>query len=240
MFDVIPEVSFQVLEVNGRYHTIFHFSGLKKLHSNEITAFFQVTLSSQNQTSITDSYGLTTEIISTSDIGKVAVTESVETTTTTTTKTTTTIRLSPSVEQKEVVKTIEPKIVSVDNKSDDSSSRETSPKGDEDNVDMQNSAQSSESAVQNGNINITQAAKSSENKVIVIGSDGKQTSGLMNIQSVCPSTAKPGTTFVVLNKEGAQMKISLAPKKMENTEKTEENKEEQENGQQSKWIFMFM
>lgn len=213
---------------------------LKKLSSYKISAFFQVAVSSQNQTSITDSYGITTEIISTSDIGKVAVTESVETTTTTTTKTTTTVRLSPSIEQKEIVKTIEPKIVSVENKSDNSVSRETSPKGEENNVDMQNLVQTSESARQNGSINTTPAAKSSENKVIVIGSDGKQTSGLMNIQSVCPSTTKPGTTFVVLNKEGAQMKISLAPKKIENTEKTEENKEEQENGQQSKWIFMFM
>jgi hypothetical protein len=175
---------------------------------------------------VTDSYGITTEIITTSDIGKVEVTETVETTTTTTTITSKSISVSPSGDH--VVKTIEPRIVSAEIKTgEQSNSREPTP-----NKDI---SPNSDTSQQNGNINSTQAAKG-DNKVIVIGSDGKQMPGIMNIQSVCPNTSKPGTTFVLLNKEGSQMKISLAPRKSENAEKSEE--EEQENGQQSKNLFL--
>ena len=176
---------------------------------------------------MTDSHGITTEIITTSDIGKVEVTETVETTTTTTTVTTKTVSVSPTVDH--IVKSIEPRIVKTDSKTDEEQkSREPTP-----NKDSNSSSPNSDSTQQNGNINTSQAAKV-ENKVIVIGSDGKQTPGIMNIQSVCPNTSKPGTTFVLLNKEGAQMKISLAPKKTENSEKSDDSKEEQENGQPSK------
>ncbi|XP_053392915.1 nucleosome-remodeling factor subunit BPTF-like [Mercenaria mercenaria] len=196
------------------------------------TSTESVTASSQNVTTVTDSYGITTEIISTSDIGKVALTETVETTTIATTITTKTVSVSPPRDV--VVKTIEPMIVGNDNKPEEQqTSREPSPNGDENSTEVKTSSnQNVDSSQQNGNINTSQAAKPTENKVIVIGSDGKQTPGIMNIQSVCPSTAKSGTTFVLLNKEGAQMKISLTPRKTESAEKIEDSKEEQENGQQ--------
>lgn len=190
---------------------------------------------SLNQTTITNSFGITTELISTSDIGKVTVTESVQTTTTTTTNTATMIRVTPSDDHREVIKTIEPKVVVNDNNQEAESSRETTPNGDTGNtLDVQSSpTQNSDCSKQNGTVStVNETTTKPENKVIVIGSDGKQTPGLMNIQSVCPSTAKTGTTFVLLNKEGTQMKISLAPRKPpENVDKTEESKEEQENGQ---------
>lgn len=182
---------------------------------------------SQNHVTVTDSSSVTTEIISTSDIGTVALVENVETTTTTTTKTTTTVQVSPTVEDKGTVKTIEPGVV-VGTKQDGDTSRESSPN---ENVQEENiQTQTNDSSQQNGE----NTSQKSESKVIVLGSDGKQSSGIMNIQSVCPSNTKSGTTFVLLNKEGAQMKISLAPKKSESTEKTDDNKQEQENGQQSK------
>ncbi|KAL4240135.1 hypothetical protein ACF0H5_000929 [Mactra antiquata] len=181
-----------------------------------------ITSTSQNRVSSSDSSNITTEIISTSDLGTVKVTENIETITTTTTNTTTTVQISPTVEDKGLVKTIEPRIV-IGNKRDGSKSRESSP-----NADDCVQSQTNDSAKQNGDSNSTQK---SDSKVIVVGSDGKQSSGIMNIQSVCPNNSKSGTTFVLLNKEGAQMKISLAPKKSESTEKNDENKQEQENGQ---------
>ncbi|XP_052262825.1 nucleosome-remodeling factor subunit BPTF-like isoform X2 [Dreissena polymorpha] len=144
-----------------------------------------------------ESSNVTTEIISTSDLGTVSAIETVETTTTTTTKTTTSLRITPSPD-KEVVKTIEPGLVKSNEERSDSSG--------------------------------TQMAKSSENKVIVIGSDGKQTPGIMNIQSVCPSN-KSGTTFVLLNKEGSQMKISLSQKSME--DKNDESRNDGDSSSQT-------
>lgn len=148
-----------------------------------------------------ESSNVTTEIISTSDLGTVSAVETVETTTTTTTKTTTSVRITPSPD-KEVVRTIEPGLV----KSNEDRSDSTGP----------------------------QVAKSSENKVIVIGSDGKQTPGIMNIQSVCPSN-KSGTTFVLLNKEGSQMKISLTPKSMD--DKNDESRNDGDNSLQSMYLL---
>lgn len=163
--------------------------------------------------SATDSTTRTTEIISMSDIGTVSTVETVETTTTISTKTTTTVHVSSSPD-KEVVRTIEPKVVVTNSKKLDET-RETSPADKKNNQVLDNDKNESDGA-----------GKVKENKVIVIGSDGKQTSGLMNIQSVCP-TSKSGTTLVVLNKEGNQMKISLAPRKNDSEEK-EENKNENE------------
>ena len=62
----------------------------------------------------------------------------------------------------------------------------------------------------------------------------------MNIQSVCPNTKSgesKGTTFVVLNKDGGQMKISLAAKNPETLDSKDEQKNESENGQGSGKYF---
>ncbi|XP_052763553.1 nucleosome-remodeling factor subunit NURF301-like isoform X2 [Mya arenaria] len=162
-----------------------------------------------------DSTNMTTEIISTSDLGVVSAVETVETTTTTTTTTKSTIRITPSPD-KEVVKTIEPGLMTSGRKSEERS--ESVNKGD--NSHSTHNGDSSQSSEPKWPV------LSKESKVIVVGGDGKQGQGLMNIQSVCPNS-KPGTTFVLLNKEGNQMKISLAPKKDE----TDENKTEEENMQ---------
>ncbi|WAQ96933.1 NU301-like protein [Mya arenaria] len=155
------------------------------------------------------------QIISTSDLGVVSAVETVETTTTTTTTTKSTIRITPSPD-KEVVKTIEPGLMTSGRKSEERS--ESVNKGD--NSHSTHNGDSSQSSEPKWPV------LSKESKVIVVGGDGKQGQGLMNIQSVCPNS-KPGTTFVLLNKEGNQMKISLAPKKDE----TDENKTEEENMQ---------
>jgi len=159
-----------------------------------------------------ESSSVTTEIISTSDLGTVSAVETVETTTTTTTSTKSTIRITPSPDR-DIVKTIEPGLVTA-RKSEDSK------------TDLQGS--------QNGMVSSGSETpeKPKDNKIIVVGSEAKPGSGLMNIQSVCPAN-KPGTTFVLLNKEGNQMKISLASKKDENTD---DSRADGENSNQCKLI----
>lgn len=146
----------------------------------------------------------TTEIISMSDIGTVSAVETVETSTTVTTKTTTTIHVTKSPDT-EVVKTIEPRVVTSTAKKLEANSKEGSPED-------KNSSFNNE---KNGN------------------GDKQTKSELMNIQSVCP-TSKPAT-FVVLNRQGKQMKISLAPRNTDTEDKTEE-KSENDGPSQGKWL----
>ena len=153
----------------------------------------------------------TTEIISMSDIGSVSSVETVETTTTINTKTTTTIHVSSSPDR-DVVKTIEPKVVTYNVNKEDSNSRETSPD------DMKSTSDGSNNDTDDNS------------------TDKQAKPELMNIQSVCP-TAKPAATYVVLNRQGKQMKISLAPRNTETEEKSEENKGETDSAAQCKYIM---
>ena len=178
----------------------------------------------QSNTTDTQNTFTTTELISTTNSGTVTATETIETTTTTTTKTITSVKVTPTQESKDIIKTIEPRVVVVRNKELDKQSENYSSLGiDGELPDIKSNGEKT------GSVNESKSG----DKVIVINPDGKQKSGIMNIQSVCPTT-KPGeskgTTVVVLNKDGAQMKINLS-KKGDLADKGEDQKTESENGQ---------
>lgn len=193
----------------------------------------------KSESSDTSETSVTKEITTTTATGTVTTVQEVKTTTTTITSTITSVTHENGSKPSNLSGTVVPRVVVIDGKHDGKSSPESKP-------DQNHSNSAELEKVTTVKISEALPAKienskpGADKKVVVVSSsqEGKPNTTIMNIQSVCPNSKatvltpvekltndSKGTTVVVLNKEGGQLKFSVAEKGKNMLTKEEDGEE---------------
>ena len=200
---------------------------------------------SKTESSDTSETTVTQEITTTTDSGTVTTVQEIKTTTTTVTSmVTSTVTHENGTKPNNLAGTLVPRVVVVDCQQNG----QLSPKSDnkfENNGNNNNDCDSEK--VTSVKISEALPAKvenslpNGDKKVVLVSNsqDGKPNTTIMNIQSVCPnakatvlSNEPKGQTVVVLNKDGGQLKVSVADKgRPLREENGDDRMEDVENGQ---------
>ena len=211
---------------------------------------------SKSESSDTLSTSVTQEVTTTASNGSVTTTiQEVRTTTTTKTSTSvTSITHENGSKTNNLSGTVVPRVVIIDNnKQEENLPQETDAKTDKSNNNNTESDKVTTIKISEALPANSESSKSGDKKLVFLSNsqDGKPNTTIMNIQSVCPNSKATilktgekitndtkGATVVVLNKDGGQVKFTVAGKVKPgetNEEKTEnektEDKVEVEDGQ---------